>query len=136
MKVGILDNRSVYKILKENIQLTISSLEALVEECCWNKISNNYLYILTDISELEYSNFHELRTTIRKINNKKRPKDLDSVLKSLTEIYSDLYDINCYIFRAEKDFTIVEIQYYKKSNLDRDFAKKVRDNPPMYHARV
>lgn len=136
MKIGILDNLNVYKTLEENIQLTISSLETLVKESCWNKISNIYLYILTDISELKYADFHELRTKERKINSKKVPKDIDTVLNFLSEIYSDLYDVNCYIFKSKKDCTIIEIQYFRKSDLDSEYLEKVRGNPPMYHAKM
>lgn len=132
----MIKNSHTYKTLEENIKETVSSLIVLVKEECWNKISDKYFYILTDINEFEYVNFHELRTKERKINREKVPKDIDTVLKFLYEIYFDLYDINCYIFKAKKDCTIIEIQYFRKSDLDSGYLEKVRENQPMYHAKM
>ena len=129
-------NSDSYKILEANINGTVSSLIILTKEKCWNKISDKYLYILTDINEFEYVDFHELRTKERKINSKKVPKDIDTVLKFLSEIYSDLHDVNCYIFKSKKDCTIIEIQYFRKSDLDSEYREKVRVNRPMYHAKM
>ncbi|AYN02347.1 hypothetical protein [Chryseobacterium sp. 3008163] len=131
-----MNNSDSYKILEVNINGTVSSLIILTKEKCWNKISDKYLYILTDINEFEYVDFHELRTKERKINSEKVPKDIDTVLKFLSEIYSDLYDVNCYIFKSKKDCTIIEIQYFRKSDLDSEYLEKVRGNRPMYHAKM
>lgn len=97
------------KDLEENIKLTVSSLEILIKEKCFNKISNNYLYILSNINDFENTNFHEQKKISNRINNKKTPVKIDHALKVLSEIYSDLYDVNLYVFKAKKNITVIEI---------------------------
>jgi len=122
--------------LEENIKLTVCSLEILIKEKCFNKISNNYLYILSEINDFDNTNFHEQRKINNRINNSKTPVKIDYALKVLSKIYNDLYDVNLYVFKAKKNLTVIEIQYYKKARLDSDYFIKVKDNHPMYHAKV
>lgn len=114
------------------IRNTISSLIKLANNYCWNEISPNYSFILSDIIERE--NFSKKYRNV--INDKKSPINLKCAIEFLEKEYSDLYDINFYIFKAKKQQTIIEIQYYRKSSLDKDFSEKVKNNPPMVHAKI
>ncbi|MDH6253522.1 CRISPR/Cas system-associated endonuclease/helicase Cas3 [Chryseobacterium sp. H1D6B] len=123
-------------ILKNEINNTTASLVQLAEENCWNIISKNYLYILSDYNEFKNYGFYEERKVRKKINSRKKPQKLDQVIKVLGTEYSDLYDVNLYILESKKNLTVIEIQYYRKSNLDKEYFEKVKDNQPMFHAKI
>lgn len=124
-----------FEILEEKIRSTAISLLDLAEKQCWNKVSKNCHYILTDINALEYSNFHMLRKLKYKANSKKNPQDLNSILKVLYEYDNDLYDVVLYVFKAKKNQTIIEIEYLKKSDLDPEYDQEIKDYPTMFHAK-
>lgn len=114
------------------IRNIISSLIKLANNYCWNEISPNYSFILSDIIERE----HFSRKDRNVINDKKSPINLKYAIEFLEKEYSDLYDINFYIFKSKKQQTIIEIQYYRKSSLDKDFFDKVKNSPPMVYAKI
>ena len=122
--------------LQTNIKQSITNLLKLAEKSCWNKISTNLTFILSDSNEFTGTNFHLIRKSRNIINNKKSPQEFEKVIEILQKEYSDLYDINLYIFKAKKKETIIEIQYYRKSNLDKNFFETVKDNPPMFHSKI
>ncbi len=125
------------EILEENIKITTDHLLELVKKNCWNIIKNNrYQYILTDVNNLEYINLHELRIIKQKINSKKTPQNLNSVVETLAVFNDDLYDVVLYIFKAKSNKTIIEIEYLKKSDLDPEYYQKIKDNSPMFHAKI
>ena len=124
------------EILEENIKITTDHLLELVKKNCWNIITNRYQYILTDVNSLEYSNLHKLRIIKQKTNSKKTPQNLNSVVETLAEFNDDLYDAVLYIFKAKSNKTIIEIEYLKKSDLDPEYYQKIKDNSPMFHAKI
>ncbi|STC99880.1 hypothetical protein [Chryseobacterium carnipullorum] len=54
---------------------------------------------------------------------------LDAAIELLKKEYPDLYDINLYIFKALHKETVIEIQYYRKSNGEPDYYEKIKDHP-------
>ncbi|ABQ05323.1 hypothetical protein [Flavobacterium johnsoniae] len=122
--------------IKEKIEnLTIRLLE-IVHLHCWNNISKNLMFILSDISEVKGENFFIKRRNKNKLNKKKNPKNLNEVIEDLQEIYDLIYDINLYVYKSEKHKTIIEIQYFLKSKLDTDYLKTAANNPPMLHCKI
>lgn len=125
------------EILEENIKITTDHLLELVKKNCWNIITNNrYQYILTDVNSLKYINLHELRIIKQKINSKKTPQNLNSVVETLAVFNDDLYDVVLYVFKAKSNRTIIEIEYLKKSDLDLEYYQKIKDNLTMFHAKI
>ena len=124
------------EILEENIKITTDHLLELVKKNCWNIITNRYQYILTDVNSLEYINLHELRKIKQKTNSKKTPQNLNSIVETLAEFNDDLYDVVLYVFKAKNNKTIIEIEYLKKSDLDLAYYQKIKDNSPMFHAKI
>ncbi|MBP2617726.1 hypothetical protein [Chryseobacterium jejuense] len=122
--------------LKEKIETCIVNLQRLTKINCWNKISPNYVFIVSDFNEFDGANFFEQRKARNKVNKSKTPLLLDSVIEILDREYSDLYDVTLYIFKANKKETIIEIQYYRKSNLESDYLKIVKDEKPMFHSKI
>ncbi|MDQ0781490.1 hypothetical protein QF044_001344 [Chryseobacterium sp. W4I1] len=123
------------EILEENIQNMAARLIKLAEEQCWNKISHQLTFIVSDFNEFG-EDFRERRQLRNKINRYKTPLPLDAVIKIVKKEYQDLYDINLYIFKALQKQTIIEIQYYRKSNMEPDEYEKIKDYPPMLHAKI
>ena len=103
----------------------------MARNSCWNKISDNTSYIISEIK-----NGVPNRTERKKANNKKKPKSLGKITTELKAFYENLYDINLYIYKSEKESTIIEIQYYPKSSLESDFFETVKDNEPMLHMKI
>ena len=103
----------------------------MAKNSCWNKISDNASYIISEIK-----NDVPNRTERKKANDKKKPKPLEKITTELKAFYENLYDINLYIFKSEKESTIIEIQYYPKSSLESDFYETVKSNEPMLHCKI
>ncbi|MDQ8013052.1 MAG: hypothetical protein REI96_11425 [Flavobacterium nitrogenifigens] len=125
----------VNSIEKEVQDLTNQLLE-LVNLYCWNDISNNLMFILSDISEVKGENFFIQRANRNKLNKKKTLKSFNEVLINLKEIYNSIYDINLYVYKVEKHQTIIDIRYFLKTNLDSDFFETISNNPPMLHCKI
>ncbi|MCX8532666.1 hypothetical protein [Chryseobacterium luquanense] len=56
--------------------------------------------------------------------------------KTLNECFNDLYDVVLYVFKAENNKTIIEIEYLKKSDLDITYYQQIKHNSPMFHAKI
>lgn len=121
------------KNLQTNIELSLANLLKLAEISCWNKISNNYLFIFSEIKD---SDFQYHKKGGGNTNKRSGLLDLNLVTEMLEKEYADLYDINFYIFKAKKFHTIIEIQYYRKSSLDKEFFETIKDNQPMFHSKI
>jgi hypothetical protein len=121
--------------LHESINSAVPTLFSLATDLTWNKISNNYKFILSEIQESEL-NFHEqcLATTIE--NDKKIPENLDKISAQLKEIYENLHEINLQIYRAKKNLTIIDIRYYPKSSLDKDYRETIKNKQLILHCKV
>ncbi|AZA83331.1 hypothetical protein C1637_21620 [Chryseobacterium lactis] len=91
---------------------------------------------MSDSNELTGENLKERDEFRKRINNSKELLDLDSAAELLSKEYSDLYDVNLYIFRSFKRETIIEIRFYRKSNFDPDYFALVKDTPPMFHSKI
>ncbi len=126
-------------VTKNNLELNLkeatSSLLEMARNSCWNKISDNTSYIISEIRNDE-RNFFDKRIERKKVNEKKKPKSLEQITAELKDIYEDLYDINLYVYKSRKESTIIEIQYYPKSSLEPDFYETVKENNPMLHCKV
>lgn len=121
--------------LELKLKKATSSLLELARNSCWNKISENTSFIISEIKN-EGQNSFDLRKIRKKENDKKTPKSLDIVTAKLNTFYKDLYDINLYIYKSKKKSTIIEIQYYPKSRLDIDFYETIKDRDPMIHSKI
>jgi hypothetical protein len=127
------------KVTKNNLELNLkeatSSLLAMARNSCWNKISHNTSYIISEIINDE-QNFFDKRIELKKANENKKPKSLEQITAELKNIYENLYDLNLYVYKSKKESTIIEIQYYPKSSLESEFHEIVKENNPMLHCKI
>ncbi len=122
--------------LETDIKEMTDKLIQLARDHCWNEISDNCLYILSEIKDDGHENLFEQRANRIKENKLKEPKSLKEATAALLDIYHKLYDINFYVYKAQKSTTIIEIRYYPKSSLDNEFRETVLDKSPMTHCKV
>jgi|GEM_PF-391515 len=116
--------------------LTVSAIQ-LGKVNTWNEIPVNCKYILSEIrSELDFSDFHEERIYYKKENLKKKPCDLDKIVSALISFYENIYDINMQIFKVEKGLTIIDIRYFLKTSVDKDYYEVIKNEAPMFHAKL
>lgn len=120
---------------KIDIEGLTKKLIELSKRLCWNDLSNSCTNILSEITNTE-KNFNENRIGRKRTNAKNKPLGLKQVSKELEKLYSNLYDVNLYVYRATKAKTIIEIQYFLKSSLEKDYFEKIKDNSPMFHCKV
>ena len=119
--------------LEELIRQYTAYLFSMVQDHCWNKLSGNCVNFLSEISEAD---------SLRPVKMQKQTKDgrplrpIRQIAEDMLAIYDKLYDINLCVHRAEDHRTIIDIRYYPKSSLAKDYRELVRDNPPMWHAKV
>jgi len=122
--------------LSKNIQNSVDNLLRLAKMSCRNIISDNIFFIISDFNEYKGENNTEPIELRSRINNSKTLLDLNSAIEILNKDYHDLYDVNLYIFRSFKRRTIIEIQFYRKSNFDADYFALIKDNYPMFHSKI
>ena len=108
----------------------------MARNSCWNKISDNCEFILSEINEVRASNFYEERKMRKAENATKTPTSLKQAADELKEMYSDLYDVNMYIFHSMKNKTIIDIRYFLKSKLEPDYQSIIKDQEPMLHCKI
>ncbi|MDY8135409.1 hypothetical protein [Aquimarina sp. 2201CG5-10] len=121
--------------LEQNLKEATSSLLEMARNSCWNKISGNTNYLISEIKNNQLNVFDK-RIERKKENEKKITKSLEQISTELKTIYENLYDINLYIYKSEKENTVIEIQYYLKSSLEYDFYQTVKNNEPMLHCKI
>lgn len=117
--------------IRQNIGSATVSLLKMVRESCWNKISDNCLFILTEIQNddhLDPSN----GTKCRRANDKLVPVFLDEITDKLIVIYPELYDVNLYVHRANIEHTVVNVRFYSKKNLSDEYQGRL----PMVHSKL
>ncbi|TBV25477.1 hypothetical protein DMZ43_11035 [Meridianimaribacter sp. CL38] len=122
--------------LENKIQEATSSLIDIATDICWNKISRNCLYIMSEIDESIGKNFFEHAKIRKRINDKKAPKTLNRIVAELSTIYENLYDINLHIYKSLRNKTIIEIRYFLKTSHIEEFYPTIKDNEPMLHCKV
>ncbi|AZA98325.1 hypothetical protein EG359_01330 [Chryseobacterium joostei] len=83
------------------INRSIDDLLQLSGQYCWNRISLNLVFILSDSNEFDGADLFKRRESRKMINNSKTPITLDAAIEVLNNEYHDLYDINLYIFKAD-----------------------------------
>lgn len=121
--------------IKSIIDMVPKLLE-LVSNSCYNVISPNLLYIITEINLSVLNSFEEERAYYKKENSRKKTLDLNEALEILAKLYPDLYDVNLFLFKSQKKYTIIEIRYLLKSSFDKEYYDKIRDYKPMLHVKV
>jgi len=119
--------------LKDSINICITNLLGLAKINCWNSISPNLFFILSDFKGV---NSTEHNMSRNRANNSKNLLTLDSAVEILQKEFNDLYDVTLYIFRANTKETILEIQYYRKSNFDADYFAAIKNDPPRFHSKI
>ncbi|CAM3880741.1 hypothetical protein MUGA111182_14960 [Mucilaginibacter galii] len=122
--------------LSEQLRDATTTLLEQARQSCWNNISDNCRFILSETTDSSAKNFIELRRLRKTVNDKKNPEPLDSVLPHLMLMYTNLHDLNLYIYRSSKNLTIVEIAYYLKSSLDVEYQQSMVNDSTMLHCKV
>lgn len=121
--------------IEEEIRAAIPKLMEMAKELTWNKFSDEYLFLLSTISD-KHPDFIDRIKQHKRNNDRREPKKLQEVIPELVAIFNDLYDINLTIYIATKKVTIIEISYYAKSQLEEAYRKAISTQPPMIHCKV
>ena len=124
------------KSLENKISDSTSKLIDMATDICWNEISRDCLYIMSEIDETIGENYFERNKIRKKVNQSLIPKSLQEIAQDLILLYKNLYDINLYIYKASKNRTIIEIKYFLKTSHTKDFYELIKDNEPMLHCKV
>jgi len=122
--------------LHNDLKEAIENLLGMARNHSWNAVSDNCLYIISEIKDSTGKNFFEQRKIRKKLNRNKEPKPLQVIVSELESIYENLYDVNLYVYKSTTRLTVVEIQFYLKTSLDKDYFQKVKNNEPMLHCKV
>ncbi len=124
---------------KENLYNEISdavqSLLKMARDSSFNIISDNCKFIISEIKHSD-KNFFEQNKIRKTDNHKKTPKSLTDIIIELETLYTNLYDVNLYVYEAGKYSTIIEIQYFPRSSLDIEYQKTSTTQETMLHCKV
>lgn len=121
--------------LQEHLAEATVSLLSIASDLAWNTISDNCLYIISNLKEQD-EEFGVRRKLEKARSEKLAPQYLADIMPQMLKLYPDLYDINLFVYKASNERTIIEIGYYPKSALDEDYRKTIENNPPMLHSKV
>ena len=121
--------------LELNLKEATSNLLKMARNACWNKISYNTSYIISEIKN-DSRSFKTQRIDRNKTNQEKNPITLERATAELKSIFENLYDINLEIFKSGTEIAIIDIRYYPKSALDPNFYETVKENNPMLHCKI
>lgn len=121
--------------LKSKIQLAIPGLLEMVKESCTNVLSENLVYLVSEIKDSKL-NFNEERKIRIAENNAKTPVSFDKAVNQLLEQYENLHDVNLFVHKAEKTRTVIDIRFYPKTSLNLEYQESVLNNPPMLHCKI
>jgi hypothetical protein len=121
--------------LHKDLTNATESLLVLARSLSFNFISNNCLYILSEIPNgiLDSVAQRKLRNSQ---NRRKQPVDLIQLLPELKVLYPTLHDINLIIYKANSRHTIIDIRYYSRNSLEPEYRKTVENNPPFLVSKV
>lgn len=124
---------------KENIHKELSdavqSLLQLARDLSYNKISDNCSFIISEVNQSEKNVFEKTKNR-KSINDKKVPKSFIEIVAEVEAIFPNLYDVNLYIYKAKKNETIIEIQYFPRISLDLDYQKATANQETMLNYKV
>ena len=126
-------NEKTYWLKKEIEELTKALFE-LVEETCWNKLSKNTFYFISEITPFneEQKNIDTKLPPFKSISL----KSLDEIADDLFVLYPNLYDVNFYVYQSLHDKTIIQIKYFPKSSLTKGIFGNLETTPPMFHCKI
>ena len=122
--------------LHHDLKEATEKLLEIARKYSWNTVSENCLYIMSEIQDPPEKDLFEQRRIKNEVNQKKELKPLQDAVSALEGIWGNLYDVNLYVYKSTSKLTVVEIQYYPKSSLDKDYFEKVKFNDPMLHCKV
>ncbi len=124
---------------KENTHKELSdavqSLLQLARKLSYTKISDNCSFIISEIKQSDKSTFEQTKNR-KSINDKKVPKSFIEIVREVEALYPNLYDVNLYIYKANKNNTIIEIQYFPRTSLDLDYQKATSNQETILHYKV
>ncbi|MGD1846341.1 MAG: hypothetical protein ACFB10_13220 [Salibacteraceae bacterium] len=122
--------------LYDDLKEATEQLLGMARDQSWNTISNNCLYLISEIKDSNGKNFFEQRKIRKRENRHKQPKTLQAVAYELSCIYKNLYDVNLCVFKSTSRQTVVEIQIYLKCSLSKVYLEKVKANDLSLHCKV
>lgn len=121
--------------LGADLKVAEHRLLELARELSQKNVSDNCLYITSAIHNDHKNAFEERRYRMAE-NRSKRPSDLKPVLAELTRQFSDLHDINLFVYRADSDRTIIDVRYFLRSTLPAQLREQLTGQPPTLHVKV
>ncbi|CAM1371821.1 hypothetical protein [Tenacibaculum xiamenense] len=131
--LAILSSKEIYS-LKTKIEELTQALFELVEETCWNKLSKNMFYFISEIIPFdeEQKNIDTKPTPLKSVTL----KSLDEIADDLFVLYPNLYDVNFYVYQSFYDKTIIQIKYFPKSSITKNTFRNLETTPPMFHCKI
>ena len=112
-----------------------NSLLQLARELSFNTISDNCLFIISEIPN-ELIDAETKRRISNRKNRTKKPVELNEAIADIEILYPILHDLNLVIYKSKKNLTIIDIRYFSRNSLELEYRKLVENNTPMLHSKV
>ena len=122
--------------LRTRVSALSEKLIQLVKDACINELSANHVFVLRMINGDNNESLIEQRRTRIIENEMSNHLSLAEVSERIAEIIHDVYDLNLFIHKAEKERTVFEVGYVLKSSFDTDYQSQVKEISPMFHAKL
>lgn len=122
--------------LQSRIEEMSAALLAMARKDCWNCFAEKCVYILSTDKELQAYNAFSMRSLRKRLLDKRESVSATTAAEILAKQYSDLYDVNFYIFRAEEEQTVLEIRLDLISSFVGFTRDTTGDHIPMWHCKL
>ncbi len=114
--------------LKYKLHNATIGLLGLAEKLCWNKISPNCVYYLSEDPNDGSDIALDSRVLKKSPKEKLKLQTLDEIMPVLTDLYPDIYDIKLFIRQAYRHYTVIDVRYIK---WDCDYALRNSNGEPL-----
>ncbi|MFT5618219.1 MAG: hypothetical protein ACI85I_001450 [Arenicella sp.] len=115
----------------------IPGLLKMVRGTCWNQISDNCEFIISEIKNHEDGqDFDKVKKQFLKSNLQKKPKKLNDILPELMLGYDNFHDVDLEILQAKRHKTIINIKYYSKLSINEEFRESMKNENTMLHCHI
>lgn len=127
-----------FKLVVENMNKELSLLLTEVRSKCFNDISDNVVFVLSDLSEsIQMKTIFQNQVERIKRNEKKIPKKFNEILPDVEKLYhKKIYGIHLSIYESTISHTIIDIEYLLVDGLETNHQENTPIEPPKIYYKL
>ena len=122
--------------IQARVEEMSATLLAMVRKDCWNRFAEKCVYVFSTDQEFETGITLAMLRPRKRLLDKRERVSAATAAEKLAIQFSDLYDVNFYVFRAEAQQTVIEIRLDLISSFVDYTRDTTSDHIPMWHCKL